>query len=49
MKKTLRIIGVVAVIAILIGAIVASMNAKPSNAEKVWDKEMTIGNLDAKN
>ena len=49
MKKTLRIIGVVAVIAILIGAIVASMNVKPSNAEKVWDKEMTIGNLDAKN
>ena len=49
MKKTLRIIGVIAVIAILIGAIVASMNTKPSNAEKVWDKEMTVGNLEAKN
>lgn len=49
MKKTLRIIGIVAVIGVIIAAIVASMTAKPSNAEKVWDKDMTIGNLDAKN
>lgn len=49
MKKTLRIIGIVAVIGVIIPAIVASMTAKPSNAEKVWDKDMTIGNLDAKN
>lgn len=49
MKKTLRIIGIVAVIGVIIAAIVASMAAKPSNAEKVWDKDMTIGNLDAKN
>jgi protein-disulfide isomerase len=25
------------------------MNTKPSNAEIVWDKEMTVGNLEAKN
>ncbi|MBR2741519.1 thioredoxin domain-containing protein [Candidatus Saccharibacteria bacterium] len=49
MKKVFRIVGIVAVIAVLIGAIIASMNTKPSNAEKVWDKDMTIGNLDAKN
>lgn len=49
MKKALRVIGIVAVIGVIIAAIIASMTAKPSNAEKVWDKDMTIGNLDAKN
>ncbi|MBQ2643752.1 thioredoxin domain-containing protein [Candidatus Saccharibacteria bacterium] len=49
MKKTSRIIGLVAVIAVIIAAIVASMNIKPSNADKVWDTQMTIGNLEAKN
>ena len=49
MKKTFRIIGVIAVIIILIAAIVTSMTSKPSNAEKVWDEKMTIGNLEAKN
>ncbi len=49
MKKILRIAGIVAVIIVIIAAIVASMNNKPSNAEKVWDTEMTLGNPDAKN
>lgn len=49
MKKTSRIISLVAVIAVIIAAIVASMNIKPSNADKVWDTQMTIGNLEAKN
>ena len=49
MKKGLRIFGVVAVVAVLIAAIVASMNQGTSNAEKVWDKDMTVGNMDAKN
>lgn len=49
MKKTIRIIGVIAVIVLIIAAIVASMNVKPSNAEKVWDAEMTLGNPEAKN
>ncbi|MBR3138236.1 thioredoxin domain-containing protein [Candidatus Saccharibacteria bacterium] len=49
MRKVLRIVGVIAVIVLIFAAIIASMNNKPSNAEKVWDKEMTIGNPDAKN
>ncbi len=49
MKKALRIIGVVAVVVAVIGAIIASLTAKPSNSESVWDKDMTMGNLDAKN
>ena len=49
MKKTFRIIGLIAVITVIIAAIVASMNIKPSNADKVWDTQMTIGNLEAKN
>ena len=49
MKKVFTIIGVVAVIAVIIMAIIASINTKPSNAEMVWDKDTTIGNLDAKN
>lgn len=49
MKKTLRIISIIAVVGILISAIVASMSSKPTNAEIVWDDQMTIGNIDAKN
>ena len=49
MKKIVRIFGVVLVVVVLFAAIIASMNAKPSNAEKVWDSAMTIGNPDAKN
>ncbi len=49
MKKAIRIIGVIAVVGLIFAAIIASMTAKPSNAEKVWNKEMTVGNLEAKN
>lgn len=49
MKKFLRIFGIIAVIVLIIAAIVASMNNKPSNAERVWDEQMTVGNLEAKN
>lgn len=48
-KKAIRIIGIIAVIALIIAAITASMNNKPSNADKVWDTEMTLGNPKAKN
>ena len=48
-KKILRIVAIVAVFILIITAIVASMNNKPSNAEKVWDTAMSIGNSDAKN
>lgn len=49
MKKAFRIIGIVLIVGVLIAAIVASMNNKPSNAEKVWDMEMTMGNPEAEN
>ena len=49
MKKIFRIIGIVAVIALIIAAIAASMNVKPSNRDKVWDTEMSIGNPEAEN
>ena len=49
MKKAFRIIGVIAIIVILIAAIVASMNKKPSNSERIWDEQMTIGNIEAEN
>ena len=49
MKKAFRIIGIIAVIVLIIAAITASMNNKPSNTDKIWDTEMTIGNPEAKN
>lgn len=50
MSKFLRIFGIIAVVVVIIAAIIASMNTgKPNNAEKVWDTEMTIGDLNAKN
>jgi protein-disulfide isomerase len=32
-----------------VAAIVASMNNKPSNSERVWDEATTVGNMEAKN
>ena len=50
MKKFLRIFGIVVVVILIVGAIIASMHqSKPSNSEMVWDEQMTTGNLDAKN
>ncbi len=49
MKKAIRIITIIAIIGLIFAAIIASTTAKPSNAEKVWVKEMTIGDLEAKN
>lgn len=49
MKKAIRIIGVVVVVILVFAAIIASMTSKPANGDKVWDTEMTRGNLDAKN
>ena len=49
MKKFLRIFGIIAVVAIIIAAIVASTTSKPSNTDRIWDKQMTMGNPDAKN
>ena len=49
MQKALRISGIIAIIVVIIAAITASMNTKPSNSDKIWDEAMTIGNKDAKN
>ena len=49
MKKFLRIFGIIAVVAIIIAAIVASTTSKPSNTDRIWDEQMTMGNPDAKN
>ena len=49
MKKGLRIIGIIGVVVLIILAISASMSAKPSNSESVWDEKTTIGNIEAKN
>ena len=49
MKKALRILGVMVVVVVLFAAIIASMSGKPSNAERVWDTDTTVGDLNAKN
>ena len=49
MNKAFRIISIIAIVGVLIAAIVASMNSKPTNAEKVWDEQMTVGDINAKN
>lgn len=48
MNKIGRIIGVVAVIGLIAGAIIASMQ-KPAAGGSVWDKETTLGSQEAKN
>ena len=48
MRKALRIVALVTVV-IILGAAIANSMVKPSNSSKVWDKEMTVGNLEAKN
>lgn len=47
--KIIRIIGIVVIVVAIFAAMVVSMSQKPSNAERVWDKEMTVGNMEAKN
>ncbi len=49
MKKALRVCGILLVIGLILAAIVASFSQKTPNSEKVWFKEMTVGNMDAEN
>ena len=49
MKKIFRIVGVVAVVGLIVGSLIAASFAKPSTRDKVWDEATTIGNLDAAN
>lgn len=47
--KIARIIGLITIAAVIVMAIVVSFTHKTPNSEKVWDKDTTLGNLDAKN
>ena len=49
MKKVIRVVGLILIVVAIFAVIISSMFNKPSNAEKVWDMEMTIGNKEAKN
>lgn len=45
--KIARTAGIVLIIVAFIGVVVASMNQKVPNSEKVWYEEMTVGNPEA--
>ena len=49
MKKAARVIGIIAIVIVLFAAIIASLNNKPKNSDRIWDEAMTIGNPEAKN
>ncbi len=49
MPKALRITALTAVIAVILGAIIASVSYHPSNFDQVWDPATTVGSPDAKN
>ena len=44
-----RTIALIAVVVVFLGLIIASVGAKPSIADQVWNEAATVGNLDAKN
>ena len=41
--------GIVVIFVVIITAVFVSLNQKVSNEDKVWDKDTTIGNMEAKN
>lgn len=47
--KILRAAGVLAVVVLLLTAIIASLTHKTPNSEIVWEPDMTVGNMEAKN
>ena len=49
MKKIFRIVGVVAVVGLIVGSLIAASFVKPSTRDKVWDEATTMGSLDAAN
>ena len=49
MKKAIRIISICIIVVAIFAAITASMNSKPANADIVWDQDMTMGDINAKN
>ena len=49
MQKVARILGIIAIVVVIIAAMIASFNQKTPNSEKVWDKDTTVGNMEAEN
>lgn len=49
MQKAARILGIIAIVVVIFAAIIISFNQKTPNSEKVWDKDTTMGNMDAEN
>lgn len=49
MQKVARILGIIAIFGVIIAAMIASFNQKTPNSEKVWDKDTTVGNMEADN
>lgn len=48
--KIVRTVAIIAVVACFVGLFIASLGSlNPSAADQVWNKEMTVGNLEAKN
>ena len=47
--KIARIIGIVAIVVVIFAAMIVSFNHKTPTADKIWDKDTTVGNIDAKN
>lgn len=48
-QKIIRIVGIVAIVGVIIAAMIASFNQKTPIADKIWDKDTTVGSLEAKN
>ena len=49
MQKVARILGLIAIAVVIFAAIIISFNQKTPNSEKVWDKDTTVGNMEAEN
>lgn len=49
MQKVARILGLIAIAIVIFAAIIISFNQKTPNSEKVWDKDTTVGNMEAEN
>lgn len=47
--KIARIVGIITIVGVIIAAMVVSFNQKTPNSEKIWDKDTTMGNIDAEN
>lgn len=49
MKKIFRIVGLIAVVIVIAAAIIASLNQKVPNSERIWDEATTVGDINAEN